>query len=137
MKKKKKKFAFSFYSHSVHLNGINNILLQQTTMNKLKGPLTIVTVIFLILFITYTSQIFVIWPYLGPANLHSVFILVPLNLFVAMVLINYVLTCRTNPGSVPNRWVKRSINSSKLILYSDLTESSIYNRCQGNKHLSK
>ncbi|OAD08697.1 Zn(2)-C6 fungal-specific transcription factor, partial [Mucor lusitanicus CBS 277.49] len=58
-----------------------------------------------ILFITYSSQIFVIWPFLGAANMHSIAILVPLNFFVLMALINYFLTCKTDPGSVPNRWV--------------------------------
>lgn len=99
--------------------------------NSIKGPLTVVTVIVVIIFITYTSQIFVIWPYLGPANLHSVFTLVPLNFFVAMVLVNYILTCRTNPGSVPNRWVRKFY----LLKLSMLT---VYHcRCLDNKHTLK
>lgn len=72
---------------------------------KIKGPFTVAAVTITILFITYTSQIFVIWPYLGAASIHSVFILVPLNFSVAMALINYFLTCKTDPGSVPVRWV--------------------------------
>lgn len=58
-----------------------------------------------ILFFTFTSQIFVIWPYLESVNTSSVLILVTLNFFVTMALINYYLTCKTDPGSVPPRWV--------------------------------
>lgn len=72
---------------------------------KTKGPFTVASVTITILFITYSSQIFVIWPFLGAANIHSIFILVPLNFFVLMALINYFLTCKTDPGSVPSRWV--------------------------------
>lgn len=72
---------------------------------KIKGPFTVASVTITILFITYSSQIFVIWPFLGAANMHSIAILVPLNFFVLMALINYFLTCKTDPGSVPNRWV--------------------------------
>jgi hypothetical protein len=78
-----------------------------TSWAEIKGPLTVSFVATMILFIAYTSQIFVIWPYLGSANLHSILILVPLNFFVVMVLINYFLTCKTDPGSVPARWIPR------------------------------
>lgn len=72
---------------------------------QIKGPFTVASVTIAILFIAYSSQIFVIWPFLGAANIHSIFILVPLNFFVLMALINYFLTCKTDPGSVPARWV--------------------------------
>ncbi|KAL0140261.1 DHHC palmitoyltransferase-domain-containing protein [Mucor lusitanicus] len=55
---------------------------------KIKGPFTVASVTITILFITYSSQIFVIWPFLGAANMHSIAIL-------------------TDPGSVPNRWIPR------------------------------
>ncbi|CAO0794324.1 unnamed protein product [Mucor circinelloides] len=74
---------------------------------QIKGPFTVASVTITILFITYSSQIFVIWPFLGAANIHSIFILVPLNFFVLMALINYFLTCKTDPGSVPARWIPR------------------------------
>lgn len=71
----------------------------------LKGPLTVALVATMILFIAYTSQVFVIWPYLGLNKLNSILIIVPLNFFVAMIMINYFLTCKVDPGSVPSRWV--------------------------------
>jgi palmitoyltransferase len=71
----------------------------------IKGSLTVAFVATAILFFTYTAQIFVIWPYLGSVSTNSILILAPLNFFVLMVLINYYLTCKTDPGSVPVRWV--------------------------------
>ncbi|KAI8647394.1 DHHC palmitoyltransferase-domain-containing protein [Parasitella parasitica] len=78
-----------------------------SSWQAIKGPLTVTSVTTTILFITYTSQIFVIWPYLGAATIHSILILVPLNFFVVMALINYFLTCKTDPGAVPTRWIPR------------------------------
>ncbi|KAI9366427.1 DHHC palmitoyltransferase-domain-containing protein [Pilaira anomala] len=74
---------------------------------KIKGPFTVTFVSLAILFLAYTSQVFVIWPYLGALNLQTAFILAPLNFFVIMILVNYFLTCKTNPGSVPPRWIPR------------------------------
>ncbi|CAO3693105.1 unnamed protein product [Rhizopus stolonifer] len=78
-------------------------------ITTLKGPLTVVTVALMIAFFAYTSQIFVIWPYLNTIfNLaQMICILAPLNLCVAMTYIHYFLTCFTNPGSVPIRYIPR------------------------------
>lgn len=75
--------------------------------HDMKGPLTVALVATMIVFIAYTAQIFVIWPYIGFDSINSIFIIVSLNFFVVMVLINYFLTCKTNPGSVPPRWMPR------------------------------
>ncbi|KAI8088048.1 DHHC palmitoyltransferase-domain-containing protein [Gilbertella persicaria] len=74
---------------------------------RIKGPLTVTLVTIMILFIAYTSQIFVIWPFLGPVSLQSMLTLVPLNFCIIMLLVNYFLTCKTNPGKVPHRWMPR------------------------------
>lgn len=82
---------------------------------KIKGLLTIVTVTLMIAFIAYTSQIFIIWPYLTTTFnlLQTICILVPLNLCIGMLFIHYFLACFTNPGSVPIRYVNKYIQSQK------------------------
>ncbi|KAI9261090.1 DHHC palmitoyltransferase-domain-containing protein [Sporodiniella umbellata] len=79
------------------------------TVSTLKGPLIIVGVTLSILFFTFTSQLFVIWPYLiTHYNLtQTIGILAPLNCCVVMTFINYFLTCFTHPGSVPVRYIPR------------------------------
>ncbi|ORY97762.1 DHHC palmitoyltransferase-domain-containing protein [Syncephalastrum racemosum] len=73
-----------------------------------RGQLVVATVILLTTFISYTSQIFVIWPFLGGASLHTLFILIPLNVFVIMIYLNYALVCLTDPGTVPVNWIPDS-----------------------------
>ncbi|KAI8388644.1 DHHC palmitoyltransferase-domain-containing protein [Radiomyces spectabilis] len=70
-----------------------------------RGPLTVTAVTLMIIFMAYTSQIFVLWNYLGGPTLHTFLILAPFNVFIIMIYINYALTCLTDPGSVPSNWI--------------------------------
>ncbi|KAI8362659.1 DHHC palmitoyltransferase-domain-containing protein [Blakeslea trispora] len=74
---------------------------------SIKGPLTVLFVVFVIVFICSTSQIFVLWPFFGLSSLRSKLMLASLNFSVAMIFINYYLTCATNPGIVPQHWLPR------------------------------
>ncbi|KAI7901721.1 DHHC palmitoyltransferase-domain-containing protein [Cokeromyces recurvatus] len=78
-------------------------------MKNLKGLSIITCVTILTLFIACTSQAIVIYPFLYSMNnsIQLILILVSLNYLIFMVLINYFLTCKTDPGSVPNQWVPR------------------------------
>ncbi|KAI8973479.1 zf-DHHC-domain-containing protein, partial [Mycotypha africana] len=71
------------------------------------GCLTIASVTIIVLFTAFTSQFFVIWPYIGPINTRSIIITLSLNSFLLMIVINYFLTCTTDPGRVPNNWMPR------------------------------
>ncbi|KAI8980399.1 DHHC palmitoyltransferase-domain-containing protein, partial [Pilobolus umbonatus] len=72
------------------------------------GPLAVVAVTLLMLFIILTSQLFVIWPFLNKTvNTQSLVILATLNFLALMIFLNYYLTCLTDPGTVPIRWMPR------------------------------
>ncbi|KAI8141236.1 DHHC palmitoyltransferase-domain-containing protein, partial [Fennellomyces sp. T-0311] len=71
----------------------------------LQGQLIVGTVVVLTTFIAYTSQILVLWNYLGGARLSTLFTLLPLNVFVIMIYVNYSLVCLTDPGTVPCNWM--------------------------------
>ncbi|KAI9250272.1 DHHC palmitoyltransferase-domain-containing protein [Sporodiniella umbellata] len=78
-------------------------------LSALRGPVVVIAVALMIAFFAYTSQIFVIWPYLiAVFNLtQTVLILLPLNFFIILTYVHYFLTCFTNPGSVPIRYRQR------------------------------
>ena len=71
----------------------------------LQGQLVVGTVVVLTTFIAYTSQIVVLWDFLGGAQLSTILTLVPLNVCVVMIYVNYSLVCLTDPGTVPCNWV--------------------------------
>ncbi|EIW70199.1 hypothetical protein TREMEDRAFT_29571, partial [Tremella mesenterica DSM 1558] len=59
----------------------------------------------LISFISFSSQIFVIWPWYGSTiSLDLLKLLIPFNFFVFMVFWNYRLCVITSPGGVPPGW---------------------------------
>ncbi|KAL1411028.1 Palmitoyltransferase [Vanrija albida] len=59
----------------------------------------------LIGFISYSSQLFVIWPWYGSVvSVDLLRLLVPFNLLVGMVWWNYYLCVSTPPGHVPQGW---------------------------------
>ncbi|CAO3592788.1 unnamed protein product [Absidia cylindrospora] len=72
---------------------------------ELKGQAIVLFVLLTITFLAYSSQIGILWSYLGGATLHTALILIPFNVFVIMVYINYALTCLTDPGTVPPNWI--------------------------------
>ncbi|KAI9301457.1 DHHC palmitoyltransferase-domain-containing protein [Cunninghamella echinulata] len=75
------------------------------TLKEIKGQAIVLFVTCMITFLAYSSQIGVLWTYLGGASLKTAFILIPLNVFVIMIYINYALTCLTDPGSVPPNYI--------------------------------
>ncbi|KAG2218144.1 hypothetical protein INT45_007847 [Circinella minor] len=79
---------------------------------EIKGQMIVGTVAILTTFIAYTSQIFVLWNFLGGATLSTLLILIPLNVFIIMIYINYSLVCLTDPGVVPE--VKRSTHAPRF-----------------------
>ncbi|KAI9322131.1 DHHC palmitoyltransferase-domain-containing protein [Dichotomocladium elegans] len=75
------------------------------TWHETKGQLVVASVCLLTTFIAYTSQIFVLWDFLGGANTKTLLILIPFNIFVIFIYINYALVCLTDPGGVPDNWI--------------------------------
>ncbi|TCD71190.1 Palmitoyltransferase [Steccherinum ochraceum] len=79
--------------------------LWKADMGRRTGRLFVVFVIFLISFIAYSSQIFIIWPwYGGELSIDLLKLLVPFNIFVWMIWWNYYLCIVTDPGQVPKHW---------------------------------
>ncbi|KAF7727815.1 Palmitoyltransferase [Apophysomyces ossiformis] len=76
-----------------------------TSLKERQGQCIVASVIILITFVAYTSQIFVLWHFLGGPTLHTAAVLLPFNVFVILIYINYALTCLTEPGSVPKNWM--------------------------------
>ncbi|KAF9469816.1 DHHC palmitoyltransferase-domain-containing protein [Collybia nuda] len=74
-------------------------------MHPLIGRLIVNFVLCLICFISYSSQIFVIWPWYGSVvSVELLALLVPFNTLVGMLLWNYFLCVVTDPGRVPDDW---------------------------------
>ncbi|TFK56613.1 palmitoyltransferase PFA4 [Heliocybe sulcata] len=75
-------------------------------MGRLLGRLFVGFTLCLICFIAYTPQVFIIWPWYGrELSVSLLYLLVPFNVLVGMLLWNYALCVRTDPGSVPQSWV--------------------------------
>ncbi|KAJ7610808.1 zf-DHHC-domain-containing protein [Roridomyces roridus] len=69
------------------------------------GRLVVNLVLLLISFISYSSQIFIIWPWYGRVlSVELVVLLLPFNILVGMLLWNYFLVVYTDPGQVPDNW---------------------------------
>ncbi|KAI9265226.1 DHHC palmitoyltransferase-domain-containing protein [Phascolomyces articulosus] len=75
------------------------------TWQEIKGQVIVGIVALLTTFVAYTSQIFVLWNFLGGATLKTLLILIPFNVFVIMIYVNYSLVCITDPGTVPGNWM--------------------------------
>ncbi|EJD54537.1 zf-DHHC-domain-containing protein [Auricularia subglabra TFB-10046 SS5] len=59
----------------------------------------------LIAFISYSVQIFVIWPWYGwTLSVDLLKLLVPFNVLVGLLYYNYYLSVATDPGAVPPGW---------------------------------
>ncbi|TFK77407.1 zf-DHHC-domain-containing protein [Pluteus cervinus] len=74
-------------------------------MQDFLGWLIVNFVLCLICFIAYSSQIFVIWPWYGREfSTELIYLLLPFNVFVGLLLYNYYLCVMTDPGRVPSSW---------------------------------
>ncbi|KAI0033963.1 zf-DHHC-domain-containing protein [Vararia minispora EC-137] len=74
-------------------------------MQRILGRIVVGMTLFLIGFIAYSSQIFIIWPWYGRAlSIPLLTLLVPFNTLVGLLLWNYWLCVTTNPGTVPDGW---------------------------------
>lgn len=78
------------------------------SFKEIKGQVIVLFVTLLVAFLGYSSQIAILWTFLGGATLHTALILIPLNVFIILIYINYALTCLTDPGTVPANWVSHS-----------------------------
>ncbi|ORZ10242.1 DHHC palmitoyltransferase-domain-containing protein [Absidia repens] len=75
------------------------------SLKEIKGQAIVLFVISMVAFLGYSSQIGILWSFLGGATLHTALILIPLNVFIILIYINYALTCLTDPGTVPINWI--------------------------------
>ncbi|KAI0275196.1 DHHC palmitoyltransferase-domain-containing protein [Gloeopeniophorella convolvens] len=74
-------------------------------MGRLLGRLVVSFTTGLICFISYTPQIFIIWPWYGrEVSVELLNLLIPFNILVGVLLYNYYLCVTTNPGAVPHNW---------------------------------
>ncbi|KAI0067973.1 zf-DHHC-domain-containing protein [Artomyces pyxidatus] len=74
-------------------------------MGRLLGRIVVGLTLSLISFISYSSQIFIIWPWYGrEVSIELLTLLVPFNVLVGLLLWNYWLCVLTDPGGVPNNW---------------------------------
>ncbi|EMD32570.1 hypothetical protein CERSUDRAFT_58434 [Gelatoporia subvermispora B] len=74
-------------------------------MGRLTGRLFVGFTTALICFISYSPQIFVIWPWYGSElSVELLSLLIPFNILVGMLLWNYYLSVVTDPGGVPPSW---------------------------------
>ncbi|CAG8578568.1 279_t:CDS:2 [Paraglomus brasilianum] len=107
--------------------GVGRVVVLKTfdlsfTYNMDTGRFFIIGVTILISFLSYSSQYFIFWEYLGGLNVQTLLVLGPFNFFVLLLAYNYYLTCTTDPGRVPNDWrpnmtedveVKKSIRTPR------------------------
>ncbi|KDN49126.1 hypothetical protein RSAG8_02479, partial [Rhizoctonia solani AG-8 WAC10335] len=97
-------------------------------MGRLVGRLWVGFTLSLISFISYSSQIFIIWPWYGRTlSIALLKLLVPFNIFVGMIFWNYIWTVRTDPGTVPKNW-KPDLRSSEGYEVKKLTGAPRYCR---------
>ncbi|KAI0785389.1 hypothetical protein BC629DRAFT_1582404 [Irpex lacteus] len=74
-------------------------------MGRLLGRIFVTCTLFLISFIGYTSQIWIIWPWYGSElSVQLITLLLPFNALLGMLWWNYYLCVNTNPGEVPKSW---------------------------------
>ncbi|KAI0348281.1 zf-DHHC-domain-containing protein [Trametopsis cervina] len=74
-------------------------------MGRLLGRVFASFTVFLIAFIGYTSQIWIIWPWYGhELSVQLIVLLLPFNALLGMLWWNYYLCVATNPGEVPKSW---------------------------------
>ncbi|TDL20993.1 zf-DHHC-domain-containing protein [Rickenella mellea] len=74
-------------------------------MGRLLGRIWVGFTTALIAFISYSSQIFIIWPWYGrELTTELLVLLVPFNFLVGMLYWNYYLCVATDPGRVPKNW---------------------------------
>jgi hypothetical protein len=107
----------------------------KTTMGRLLGRLVVFFTTALIFFISYTPQIFIIWPWygrefsielftlLGPFkyDLYESIYAVPQHsrafpsILVGILLYNYYLCIVTDPGVVPHNWVRNAFPTTGVV----------------------
>ncbi|CEL56154.1 Palmitoyltransferase PFA4 OS=Cryptococcus neoformans var, neoformans serotype D (strain B-3501A) GN=PFA4 PE=3 SV=1 [Rhizoctonia solani AG-1 IB] len=97
-------------------------------MGRLLGRIWVGFTLSLISFISYSSQIFIIWPWYGRTlSIPLLKLLVPFNILVGMVFWNYIWTVRTDPGTVPKGW-KPDLRSTEGYEVKKLTGAPRYCR---------
>lgn len=81
---------------------------QSSTPNRRwTGRLWVTGTTLLISWIAYSSQYFIIWPtYRQGITKEALNFLLPFNIIVALIFVNYAVCIRTDPGRVPSGWVR-------------------------------
>jgi palmitoyltransferase len=101
--------------------------------------LIVVFVVLLITFLQLTVNFVIIGPALGGfTSTESLRVLAPLNILLLSIYVNYYLSCTTDPGHVPDEWVKqflfyieRKIAVVYVALFAGTTQSSHRSRRAG------
>lgn len=75
-------------------------------LESIPGKVFIVGVVLLIAFISYSSQLVLFLPAYDWWTAESAKLLIPLNILVVMVFYNYYLAVTTDPGKIPDYWVR-------------------------------
>lgn len=78
-------------------------------MGKLLGRIWVTGTVILISFLGFSSQLFIVVPSFpdGVTDPDCLHLLVPFNILLAFLYLNYYLTVTTDPGQVPKGWVRR------------------------------
>jgi hypothetical protein len=104
-------------------------------MGRLLGRLFVTSTTALIFFISYTPQIFIIWPWYGREFSTELFtLLVPFkydtykpiytvpqhsrafrSILIGILLYNYYLCIVTDPGVVPHNWVRNAFAATGVV----------------------
>ena len=118
----------------------------KSIMGRLLGRLFVTFTTALILFISYTPQIFIIWPWYGrELSIELLALLVPFkydscnpvctmlralmnhfdSILVGILLYNYYLCVTTDPGGVPHNWVRHALTSTGFFTHAGPQEPEL------------
>ncbi|KZS93474.1 zf-DHHC-domain-containing protein [Sistotremastrum niveocremeum HHB9708] len=96
--------------------------------SRLTGRIWVTCTSLLIAFISYSSQIFIIWPWYGhELSLDLIYLLGPFNILVSLLYYNYFLCVTVDPGRVPRNWIP-DFNSGDDVEVKKLTGGPRYCR---------
>lgn len=77
-------------------------------LESVSEKLIVAFVVILISFLQLTTNFYVLGPALGGwTTWFAQKILAPMNILLISLYVNYCLACTTDPGSIPEGWVRR------------------------------
>jgi palmitoyltransferase len=78
-----------------------------SVLESIPERLIVAFVVILISFLQLTTNFYVLGPALGGwTTLFAQKILVPMNVLLVSIYVNYYFACTTEPGTTPEGWVK-------------------------------